>query len=540
MRHARQRRYPFAIRPSPVPLEFRILGPLEVLDSGASVRLGGPRPRAVLAILLLSANRVVSIDRLADQLYGGEPPATAVTQVQRQISDLRKVLGPAIETRPPGYLVRAGQETLDLSRFERLAEEAASALAHGGRERAAGHLREALALWRGPPLADLAYESFAAAPIARLDELRLTCLEQRIEVELGLGEHRRLVAELEALVDDHPTHERFRAQLIVALYRSGRQEDALATYRSLRRELVEAFGIEPTPELVRLEQAVLKHDPLLAAPAAGAPLAARRGGVLVAARTPAALEALAALAAPLAGAPRELLLIGVLDAEPELAAATARLARLRSSLPAGTRAAAFVSGAWGADVARLAGGYDVELVVADAADEPLSPPVAALLEQSPADVALLSGGGAGPGTGPVLVGFGGSEHDWAAVELGVWLAASTAKPLRLVALRRPDAGRPADATRLLAAASIAVQGAVGIDAEPLLVEPGAEAMIAAARGAHALVLGLSPAWRRRGLGAVRGALADGVEAPLLLVHRGPRPGGLAPAGFKTRFTWSLG
>ena len=309
-------------------LAFHILGPLEVLDSGAPVRLGGPRQRAVLAILLLSANRVVSIDRLADQLYGGEPPATAVTQVQRQISDLRKVLGPAIETRPPGYLVRTGPELLDLSRFERLAEEGSSALARDERERAAERLRAALALWRGPPLADLAYESFAAAPIARLDELRLTCVEARIEAELGLGEHRRLVAELEALVDDNPTHERFRAQLITALYRSGRQEDALATYRALRRELVEAFGIEPTPELVRLEQAVLNQDPALDAPAppASPTAAARRGSVLVAARSPAALEALAALAAPLAGAPRELLLIGVLDAESELAAATPRLA----------------------------------------------------------------------------------------------------------------------------------------------------------------------------------------------------------------------
>src|SRR5215203_4993244 len=138
MRHARQRRYRSAIRLPPMPLEFRILGPLEVLDaSGAPVRLGGPRQRAVLAILLLNANRVVSIDRLADELYGGEPPATAVTQVQRQVSDLRKLLGPVIETRPPGYVVHAGGETLDLSEFERLSEEAASALTHGAPARAA-------------------------------------------------------------------------------------------------------------------------------------------------------------------------------------------------------------------------------------------------------------------------------------------------------------------------------------------------------------------------------------------------------------------
>ena len=527
-------------------LEFRILGPLEVLDaSGAPVRLGGPRQRAVLAILLLNANRVVSIDRLADDLYGGEPPTTAVTQVQRQISDLRKLLGGVIETRPPGYLVRAAQETLDLSRFERLAEEASSALAQGSHARAALCLREALALWRGPPLADLAYEPFAAAPIARLEELRLASVEQRLEAELGLGDHRRVVAELEALVDEHPTHERFHAQLMLALYRSGRQEDALAAYRALRQSLVETFGIEPTPELARLEQAVLGHDPSLDAPApalASAPAPARRArGVLVSARAVEGLTALAELAAPLAG---ELLLIQVLTEESELAPASARLARLRSSFATGVRAAAFVSRDWGSDLTRLASAYDVELVAADATadvlDTPLPDALVELLERSPADVALLSGRRARPGAGAVLVGFGGSEHDWAAVELGAWLAASTDKPLRLLALRRADTTEPADATRLLAAASIAVQGAVGIDAEPLLVEPGPEALITAAQDAHALVLGLSPGWRRRGLGAVRSALARDLDAPLLLVHRGPRPGGLAPSASKTRFTWSLG
>jgi DNA-binding SARP family transcriptional activator len=523
-----------------MPLEFRILGPLEAVNPEAPVRLGGPRQRAVLAILLLSANRVVSIDRLADELYGGEPPATAVTQVQRQVSDLRKLLGPVIETRPPGYLVRTGLESFDLARFEWLAEEAASNLAHGAHARAVGRLREALALWRGPPLADLAYEPFAAAPIARLDELRLAALEQRIEAELALGEHRRLIAELEGLVDEHPTHERFRAQLMTALYRSGRQEDALAAYRSLRRALVETFGIEPTPELARLEQAVLNQDPSLDAPGAAPPPTGGRS-VLVSARSAQGLEALAGLAAPLT---TDLLLIDVLEDEAELAPATARLSRLRSSLATGARAAAFVSSEWGGDLTRLATSYDVELVVADASadvlHEPLPAGLVALLERSPADVALLAGRGARPGAGHVLVGFGGSEHDWAAVELGAWFAASAGKPLRLLALRRGGFAEPADATRLLAAASIAVQGAVGIDAEPLLVEPGPDALVAAAHDAHALVLGLSPAWRRRGLGAVRRALAAEVGAPLLLVHRGPRPGGLAPAASRTRFTWSLG
>jgi DNA-binding SARP family transcriptional activator len=533
LRHARVDRYPFSIRPPPVPLEFRILGPLEVLGPDGPVHLGGPRQRAVLAILLLNANRVVSIDRLADELYDGEPPATAVTQVQRQVSDLRKLIGPAIETRAPGYVVRAGPEGLDLTRYERLSEDAASALSHGERARAAALLREALALWRGAPLADLAYEAFAAAPVARLEELRLTGLEQRIEAELALGEHRRLVAELEALVAEHPTHERFSAQLMLALYRSGRQEDALAAYRSLRRALVEQFGIEPTPELARLEQAVLNQDPSLDAPAA-APPAPERGSVLVCGRSAEGVERAAGLAAPLG---RDLLAIELLDSESELAAATTRLAHLRSSLARGARAAAFVSSDWAQDVSRLAATYDVELLVVADTEGRLP---AELLERSPADVALLTGLAARPGRGDVLVGFGGSEHDWAAVELAAWLAQSSGRSLKLLALRRTAATEPADATRLLAAASIAVQGAIGIDAEPLLLEPGPEAMMAAARGAHALVLGLSPRWRTRGLGSMRSALVEAVEAPMLLVHRGPRPGGLAPAVFRTRFTWSLG
>jgi DNA-binding SARP family transcriptional activator len=506
---------------------------MEVLGPDGPVHLGGPRQRAVLAILLLNVNRVVSIDRLADELYDGEPPATAVTQVQRQVSDLRKLIGPAIETRAPGYVVRTGPDGLDLTRYERLSEDAAAALSHGERARAAELLREALALWRGAPLADLAYEAFAAAPVARLEELRLTGLEQRIEAELALGEHRRLVAELETLVAEHPTHERFSAQLMLALYRSGRQEDALAAYRSLRGALVEQFGIEPTPELARLEQAVLNHDASLDAPAA-APPAPERGSVLVCGRSPEGVERAAGLAAPLG---RDLLAIELLGSESELAAATARLAHLRSSLAPGARAAAFVAGDWARDVSRLAATYDVELLVA--ADTHGELP-AELLEHSPADVALLTGLASRPGGGDVLVGFGGSEHDWAAVELAAWLAQCSGRSLRLLALRRTAATEPADATRLLAAASIAVQGAVGIDAEPLLLEPGPEAMIAAARGAHSLVLGLSPGWRTRGLGSVRGALVQAVQAPLLLVHRGPRPGGLAPAALRTRFTWSLG
>ncbi len=210
-------------------LEFRLLGPLEVLADGSPISLGGPKQRATLAILLLHANRVVSVDRLADDLYAGAPPVTAVTQVQRQISDLRKALGAgaAIETRPPGYLIRVGDAQVDLQRFERLGEEGRHALDRGDADAAAELLRAALALWRGAPLADLAYEEFAQVPVARLEEIRLAALEDRVEAELALGRHAQLIGELEQLITEQPLRERFRAQLMLALYRAGRQAEAL-------------------------------------------------------------------------------------------------------------------------------------------------------------------------------------------------------------------------------------------------------------------------------------------------------------------------
>jgi DNA-binding SARP family transcriptional activator len=203
-------------------LEFRILGPLEVVGEEGSIRLGGPRQRATLALLLLNANRVVSVDRLADELYAGRAPVTAVTQVQRQISELRKVLGSAsaIETRAPGYVIHLPPGRLDLQRFEQQAEEGRQALLRGDAEAAAALMRRALELWRGTPLADLADEPFARPAIARLEEIRRAALERRIEADLALGRHVELVGELEALVAEHPLQETLRGQLMLALYRS--------------------------------------------------------------------------------------------------------------------------------------------------------------------------------------------------------------------------------------------------------------------------------------------------------------------------------
>ena len=536
-RHARFGRYPFAIRPLPsVTLDFRILGPLEVVGDAGPIALGGPRRRAVLAILALHANRVVSIDHLGDELYGEARPATAVTQIQRQVSDLRKALGPAIETRAPGYVLRVQPGRLDLERFERLAADGSAALARREHEPAAHALRAALRLWRGPPLADLAYEPFAAAAIARLEELRLAVLERRLEAELALGHHPELVAELEVLVSEHPTHERFAAQLMLALYRSGRQQDALSAYRALRSRLVELYGIEPTPALRDLERSVLRQDPALDAPAPAAP--APGSTVLACARTEQGLVALVPLAAPLVRGPgRELLLVRLLADEAELSAAASRVAQMRARVGAPARAAAFASAHAARDIARLAAGHAVDVVFVDAAglpDGPLPVELAGLLERCPADVALLAGTSSPGGEDVVLVAFAGARHDWAALELGAWLASATASTLRLAG----PPGVHGGGSRMLAAASLAVQRTVGIDATPLLVE--SEGLAAAAEGARAVVCGLPAGWRRTGAGAVRGALVRVAHAPVLLVHRGPRPGGLAPAEAVTRFTWSLG
>jgi predicted ATPase/DNA-binding SARP family transcriptional activator len=242
-------------------VEFRLLGPLEVIgDDGLPVALGGPRPRALLAQLLLHPGVVVPRERLIDGIWRDDPPASAPNALQVHIHALRSALGvDRIVTRPPGYLLRVEPDELDAERFDRLV--------------AAGELREALALWRGPALADVATEPLAQAAAAALEERRLTALEARIERDLDTGRHAALVGELEGLVASHPHRERLRAQRMTALYRAGRQADALAAYREARLALDE-LGLEPSPELRALERRILAHDPTLGAPAVEEPAAA--------------------------------------------------------------------------------------------------------------------------------------------------------------------------------------------------------------------------------------------------------------------------
>jgi predicted ATPase/DNA-binding SARP family transcriptional activator len=246
---------------------FSLLGPLSVTFSGEPVGLGGQKRRALLAVLLLEANQVVSRDRLIDALWGEEPPDTARNTIQVYVSQLRKLLPEGVlETAPPGYRLVVDPDTVDLFEFVRLSEEGRTALATGDAARAADTLRNALALWHGAPLADLPWEPFAQAEIVRLEELRLAAHEDRIDADLALGRHGQLVGELEGLVAEHPLRERLRGQLMLALYRSGRQADALAVYQRARRTLFDELGIEPGESLRRLERAILAHDPSLNVP----------------------------------------------------------------------------------------------------------------------------------------------------------------------------------------------------------------------------------------------------------------------------------
>lgn len=245
-------------------LEFRLLGPLEVLSEGVPVALGAKKQRTLLALLLLDANRTVPVERLIDGLWEAEPPETAQKALQVYVSQLRKLLGrERVETKQSGYLLRVEQGELDVDRLKEL--------------RAEGKLAEALSLWRGPPLAEFAQQQFAQADIARLEELWLTCVEDRIEADLAMGGNAELVGELEALIREHPLRQRLRAQLMLALYRSGREVEALEMYRKTRAALVEELGIEPGRELRELEQRILRQDPGLDVAIEETPLDATRG-----------------------------------------------------------------------------------------------------------------------------------------------------------------------------------------------------------------------------------------------------------------------
>jgi DNA-binding SARP family transcriptional activator len=487
-------------------IRYRLLGPVE-----APAPLPGGKPKALLARLLLEPGRVVPVDTLVDDLWR-DPPASAHKVVQVYVSQLRKGLGAdAIETRAPGYLVPAAAEESDLGRFEQLAEQARDAKEPS---RKAVLLREALDLWRGPALAEFREEPFAEAAARRLAELRLYAVEERIDADLELGEHARLVPELEALVEEEPLRERPRGQLMIALYRCGRQAEALARYRDGRTLLVDELGIEPGPALQELERAILRQDEGLAEPQ-GRPRA--RGSVVCAA------PGLASLVEPLATEGRELVLVDVVA---EAADLRERSAALASS---DARTAAFVSSTPGADLARLAAEQDAELLVTG----PLTAhELEHLLVSAPCDVAVAPRPElAFEPAAPVVVPFGGAREEWAALELAAWIARAHGLSLTLLGTEALEGRR--DASRLLASASLALQRFAGTSAEPVLVAPGAAGVL---EQSGSLIVTTLPAAE---LDATRAELAERTTVPLLLVRGGLRPSGLAPEQTLTRFSWSL-
>ena len=301
-------------------MEFRILGSLEVLDDdGRALALRGRRLRTVLAILLLRANETVTIDRLVDELWPEDPPATATKVIQNLVSQLRKSVGERLETIGQSYRLHVAPDELDLTRFQRIVQDAKRSRDDGDAAAAAAGLADALSLWRGPPLADLDSDRFARHARVWLEELRLSALEERVAAELDLGRDGELIGELEQLLAEAPLRERLRAQLMVALYRAGRQAEALDVYRDGRTLLVEQLGLEPSEELQRLEQAILRHDEGLEPPSpepATAPRAYGRPGVT-----------------RRRGRRRGLATLGALLVLAAIAAAALELARTRESTP---------------------------------------------------------------------------------------------------------------------------------------------------------------------------------------------------------------
>lgn len=497
--------------------DFLLLGPLEVTRDAQPVSLPPGKPSALLARLLLDPNRVVSVDAIVDGLWDQRPPVSAHKLVQVYVSKLRGALGRAsIETRSPGYRIIASSEQSDLGRFEQLTREARNEPDLARRTRL---LEQALALWRGPALGEFRAVPFAIPAGRRLAELRLTAVEDRIDADLELGRHDRVIAELDGLVAEEPLRERPRRQLMIALYRSGRYAEALASYREARRLMIDDLGIEPGPALQELERAILRRDPALERTSSVG--GDERGPIVCTDR------ALLPLLGPLCVGERELVLVELMADATELHARTDSMEAVRKQAEEtrlNVRTATFTSDNPGDDLARLASEQQAELLVVSDWE--------AVPGQAPCDVALAPRSDLtfAP-SDPVLVPFGGRREEWAALELGAWIARSHGLPLRLLGVESSGARR--DATRLLASASLALQRFAATTAEPVIVQPGADGILSQRAS---LVVASLPAER---LDATRQALIDRAAVPLLLVRPGLRPSGLAPDRTLTQFSWSL-
>jgi DNA-binding SARP family transcriptional activator len=481
--------------------DFRLLGPLEAAEAGARIPLPAGQPSAVLARLLIDANRAVPADNLVDAIWGERPPASARKVLQAYVSELRKALGAdRIETRGGGYAVRVDAGELDLTRFEELTETARTTAEPARRS---ALLNQALSLWRGPALAEFR-EPFARVAARRLNDLRLSALEQRVDADLSLGRHDAAIPDLEALVADEPLREQPRRQLMLALYRGGRRAEALACYQDARRRLVGELGLEPGKALQELERAILRDDPALDA---DADRGLARGPVI------ATDETLLELLLPLSADGRELLLIDVVRVGRELPVRTA---------PEGVRTASFTSNTPADDLARLATEQQAELLVVT---DPSAVPAVPVCDVALASVRAFRR------SRPIVAPFGGGREEWAALELAAWLAHVHGLPLRLLGTEQSDGKR--DASRLLAGASLALQRFTQVAVEPALVAPGAEGILAQE---SSLIVASLPSGE---LDTTRRRLRDESGVPVLLVRPGLRPSGFAPDHTLTRFSWSL-
>ena len=387
-------------------MEFRILGPLEVADEGRIVDLGGPRERTLLARLLISANLVVSADRLAEDLWSGQPPPHWLPTLRVYISRLRRALGPgaaAVLTEPSGYRLSLAAGQLDTDTFERLTAAARRDLADGRPEAAAAGLHRALGLWRGPALSGAADLPFARADAARLEEARLSAVEDWVEAELGCGNHASMAAELDGLVTSYPLRERLRGQRMRALYRCGRQADALRAYQELRAYLGEELGLEPSAALREVESAILRQDPALdwrAPPSAASPAPPVPAPPQIpvrpasqppaagpaAARIPAATTSFIGREADLAAMAELLATVRLLTLTGSSGSGKTRLARQAGTLTA----AAHTDGVWLVDLAPIGGPELVApaaaaaLTVREEPGRPLPDSIAARLRDSDA------------------------------------------------------------------------------------------------------------------------------------------------------------
>jgi hypothetical protein len=454
------------------------------------------------------------------------------------VSNLRKALGgEAIDLTSAGYVLHVTPEALDATTFADLVSRARAELAAGHADVAATLAGEALELWRGPPLDEFEPEALPRAQIGRLEEAWLTGFTTRAEAAIELGDH-AIVADLAATAGDHPYDERLHELLMIALYRSGRPADALGAYQAIRTRLADDLGLEPSPSLRETQRRILAHDPGLT------PEPPSTRVVVVAPETPASLPELAHLAAPLAHArfPHELILASLARDRSELDRASAGARALVEDLDvSGVRTSSFVTEDRAADLLHLAHRADVDLVLlaveSDCADA-WPPWLELVLGAAICDVAFIAGRPPQPIRSAVVVPFGAREHDWAALELGAWLASSSGLRLVLVGADAESGSR--DPSRMLADAGLLLQRLTGVEVEPRLVAPGAEGLASAAGADGLLVMGLSDRWSAEGLGALRREVARLAAIPPLFAKRGFRPGGVSSPLDLTRYRWSAG